>query len=255
MGMSKHDTQFNPQFEPQFKLISHRGASAYAPENTLAALTKAYELGAKWIEADIRLTLDGEAVIFHDDKLDRCTNGHGLVSRTPYSVIASLDAGSWFGPNFAGEKVPTLDQWLIKAAELGLGVVLDLKGNGRDAKRLIGHLIMSLARYWKGEAPAPIISSAQAKYLRVMAKQNMGLELAYITNKERGPWKKIVRELKCKAVHIDHHYISPRWIELLKKENLQFGFYTVSGKDRALQLLEWGADRIFTNDTNLLNQK
>src|SRR5476651_1884741 len=97
---------------PVSKLIAHRGASAVAPENTLIALEKAHELGAAWIEADVRLTLDNEVIIFHDDTLNRCTNGRGLVRKTPYSVIAGLDAGSWFSPAYAGEKVSTLDQWL-----------------------------------------------------------------------------------------------------------------------------------------------
>lgn len=245
MRMNRHDTQF--------KLISHRGASAFAPENTIAALNKAHELGAHWVEADVQLTLDGEAIIFHDDKLDRCTTGQGLVAKTAYSTIAPLDAGSWFSKDFAHEKVPTLDQWLARAATLGMGIVLDLKGTGWNAKRLVGHVIMSLARYWKGHLPRPIISSAEVRYLKEMAKHNLGLELALITKKERGPWQKTVKSCHCNALHIDHHYISPRWLELLKKENLQFGFYTVDNKDRALKLIEWGADRIFTNNPTLLN--
>ncbi len=112
---------------PVTQLIAHRGASAIAPENTLAALEKAHEMGMAWVEADVRLTLDNEVIVFHDEKLDRCTNGQGLVKKTSYEIIAKLDAGSWFSDHYAGEKVPRLEQWLTVAAKLGLGIILDLK--------------------------------------------------------------------------------------------------------------------------------
>src|SRR5262245_86406 len=89
-------------------LIAHRGASAYAPENTLAAFKKAKELGAQWLEFDVQLTACGEIVVFHDERLERTTNGRGWIHEKPYSYLKTLDAGSWFNSQFAGEKIPTL---------------------------------------------------------------------------------------------------------------------------------------------------
>src|SRR5580704_12278143 len=88
-------------------VIGHRGAAAQAPENTLAGFRAARALGCAWVEFDVRLTVDGVPVVCHDDKLDRTSNGRGRISKLPLAAIRMLDAGSWFGPAFAGERIPT----------------------------------------------------------------------------------------------------------------------------------------------------
>ncbi|MFZ5616147.1 MAG: glycerophosphodiester phosphodiesterase [Pseudomonadota bacterium] len=93
-------------------VVGHRGTKRFAPENTLAAFDKAIEMGARAIEMDVRMTADGEFVIMHDATVDRTTNGRGLVSQMTLAEIKKLDAGSWFGREFAGERVPTLREAL-----------------------------------------------------------------------------------------------------------------------------------------------
>jgi glycerophosphoryl diester phosphodiesterase len=90
-------------------VIGHRGAAARAPENTLAGLRRAKELGCSWIEFDVRLTADGVPVLCHDAKLDRTTDGSGLVAARSLSAILDCDAGAWFAQGLAGQGVPTLD--------------------------------------------------------------------------------------------------------------------------------------------------
>ncbi len=97
-------------------IIGHRGASGEAPENTLAAFRLALQQGADLIETDVHLTADGVPVVIHDHSVDRTTNGHGLVGELTLAQIKALDAGSWFGPQFAGERVLTLDELLEWAA-------------------------------------------------------------------------------------------------------------------------------------------
>ena len=92
---------------PEFMNIAHRGASAYAPENTYAAFDKALALGASHVEFDLHFSRDGHIVVIHDESLERTTNGTGLVSETTLADLLALDAGSWFSPEFAGEPVPT----------------------------------------------------------------------------------------------------------------------------------------------------
>jgi glycerophosphoryl diester phosphodiesterase len=239
---------------PVAKLIAHRGASAVAPENTLAALAKAHELGAAWVEADVRLTLDGKAVIFHDARLDRCTNGRGAVEKTPYSVIAQLDAGSWFSPQYAGEKIPTLDEWLRFAAERNFGIILDLKGNWFNAKRLADHVSASLVQYWDHHLPPPLISSESKRCLRALAAQQMDWQLAYIMPREKGRWARFVEKLNCLSVHVDHQQMSVRWIQRLKKQGLHIAAYTVNEPTRAQQLFQLGVDSIFTDDPRLFTK-
>lgn len=86
------------------KIIAHRGASAYKPENTIIAFQNAKELGATWVEFDVMLSADGEAITIHDVMLDRTTSGQGNVADHTYDEISQLDAGRWFAPEFAGEK-------------------------------------------------------------------------------------------------------------------------------------------------------
>ncbi len=234
------------------KLIAHRGASHYAPENTLAALNKAHELGAKWIEFDVMLTSRNEGIIFHDDTLDRTTNGRGKVSQTPYQAIATLDAGSWFSGEYAGEKVPTLEQWLRAAASLGLGINLEMKGSRRDAKRLAKEVFTALARHWSPTLPAPLISSKSLACLGAVRQLAPKMMLGYISNRWPHHWQKIVSQLNCVSLHIFYKRLTQLRVKQLKKAGLLVLAYTINDAADANALFEMGVDAIFTNDPLLL---
>ena len=91
-------------------VFAHRGASAHAPENTLAAFELALKFGAPAIELDVKLTSDRQVVIIHDQTVNRTTNGSGAVTKQPLAALRELDAGSWLSADFRGEKIPTLDE-------------------------------------------------------------------------------------------------------------------------------------------------
>jgi glycerophosphoryl diester phosphodiesterase len=97
---------------PAFMVIAHRGASSYAPENTFAAFDLALRMGARHIELDVEATNDGQIVVIHDDTVDRTTNGTGPVTSHSLAALQALDAGSWFGAQFAGERIPVFDEVL-----------------------------------------------------------------------------------------------------------------------------------------------
>ncbi|MBC2901672.1 glycerophosphodiester phosphodiesterase [Streptomyces cupreus] len=119
-------------------VLAHRGASAYAPENTLAAVDKAAELGIKWVENDVQRTKDGELVVIHDDNLRRTTDVEEVFpGRAPWKVkdftaaeIARLDAGSWFGPAYAGARVPTLERYMDRVERHRQRLLLEIKNPG-----------------------------------------------------------------------------------------------------------------------------
>jgi glycerophosphoryl diester phosphodiesterase len=98
-------------------VVAHRGASGYAPENTFASFTLGLEQGADLLELDVHLSRDGEPVVIHDEALDRTTDGRGLVVEHTLAELRQLDAGAWFGPQFAGQRIPTLDEVLAWARE------------------------------------------------------------------------------------------------------------------------------------------
>jgi len=97
---------------PVVLVDAHRGASAHAPENTIASFQAALEAGADSIEFDVRLSGDGHPVVIHDATVDRTTDGRGEVASMPLAALRDLDAGSWKGRAFTGERVPTLGEAL-----------------------------------------------------------------------------------------------------------------------------------------------
>ncbi len=108
------------------RVIAHRGASGYAPENTAAAFAKAIAMGADAIETDVRLSADGELVLIHDATVTRTTDGRGPVADHTLAELRALDAGRWFSDAFAGERVPTLAE-LIEDVAPRIPVVLEIK--------------------------------------------------------------------------------------------------------------------------------
>lgn len=119
LGTSAESNESDSNRLVQFSL--HRGALALAPENTYPAFDKAIELGADYIEFDIRTSSDGKFFLLHDSTLDRTTDGQGAIAETPSHVIEGLDAGSWFGKDFKGARVPRLEDFLKRyAGKVGL---------------------------------------------------------------------------------------------------------------------------------------
>ena len=108
------------------RVIAHRGASGYAPENTAAAFAKAIAMGADAIETDVRLSADGELVLIHDATVTRTTDGRGPVADHTLAELRALDAGRWFSDAFAGERVPTLAE-LIEDVAPRIPVGLEIK--------------------------------------------------------------------------------------------------------------------------------
>jgi glycerophosphoryl diester phosphodiesterase len=102
-------------------LIAHRGGAVEAPENTLAAFRYSLALGIRWFELDVQMSRDGALVVFHDETLDRTTNGDGPIGSLTLEDLRRLDAGSWFGSQYAGERIPTLREVLELCASEGAG--------------------------------------------------------------------------------------------------------------------------------------
>ncbi|MEU8649216.1 glycerophosphodiester phosphodiesterase family protein [Streptomyces sp. NPDC048737] len=128
-----HDARAGIVWRPV--VIAHRGASAQAPENTLAAVDAAADLGVRWVENDVQRTGDGELVVIHDDSLERTTDAEEVFpGRAPWKVrdftaaeVARLDAGSWFGPAYAGARVPTLREYVRRVERHDQKLLLELK--------------------------------------------------------------------------------------------------------------------------------
>ena len=119
--------------------IAHRGGEAYAPENTLAAFARTLEFGIGWAETDLRQCATGEVVLLHDERVDRTTDGSGSVHDLSLHEIQRLDAGSWFGPQFAGEPIPTLSALFERFGDQ-LVYLLEIKDPGRVEEELVASI-------------------------------------------------------------------------------------------------------------------
>jgi glycerophosphoryl diester phosphodiesterase len=108
-------------------VVGHRGAMGHCPENTLVSFERGLELGADWIELDVHVSRDGALIVIHDETVDRTTNGSGLVQELTVAELKELDAGSWFGPAYAGQRILTLDEVLVWAQSTGTVLDIEIK--------------------------------------------------------------------------------------------------------------------------------
>lgn len=239
---------------PLPKIIAHRGASAYAPENTLAALRLAAEMGASWIEFDAMLTKDDEVIIMHDETLDRTTNGKGEVAQMPYQEIAKLDAGSWFSKQFADEHVPTLYEWLDYLQQHRLQMNLEIKPTlNRDAVTT-EKIIKILQQEWSLDKSIPLLSSASESALSVAQTIAPNLPLGWIVDEWHPEWHQKLKQWGCVSMHINHEALDQQKVELVKSAGYYLLAYTVNDRERAQQLFNWGVDSVFTDYPDLLTQ-
>lgn len=124
---------------------AHRGASGQAPENTIAALKLAVELGATMAEIDIQQTADDKLVLFHDDELQRTSDGCGFLWKQTLDQLKSLDVGKWYSPKFTGEKMPTLDEAVDAVrGQLKLNIEMKMHGHERGLEELVARHLQHL---------------------------------------------------------------------------------------------------------------
>ena len=153
-------------------VIGHRGAAATAPENTLAGLRAAAQLGAAMVEFDVQLSRDGIPVLMHDATVNRTTDGTGAVADLALADLAKLDAGTPFAPDFAGEPVPTLAAALALCIDLGLAANIELKlvDESSSTRRAGARIAEAAAVLWPADRPPPLLSSfSQAALLGAAA--------------------------------------------------------------------------------------
>jgi glycerophosphoryl diester phosphodiesterase len=235
-------------------VIGHRGAAMAAPENTLAGMRAAAAEGATWVEFDVRLTADGVPMLMHDDTLDRTTDGRGRVARTPLAALKALDAGTWFGPAFAGEPVPTLEETLALLLELGLAANIELKPNPGEARRTAEVALALVERVWPRDRPAPLVSSFNATSLKAAGQAAPNLPRGFLWLELPRSWRARMAALECRTVHLWDRHITPRQVAAVKAAGHPLAVYSVEDPARARELVSWGVDAIFTGRPGALLQ-
>lgn len=229
------------------RVIGHRGACAKAPENTLASLRRAAADGAAMVEVDVKLTAEGRLVLFHDDRLDRTTDGHGAMASTTLDMLGALDAGAWFGPGFTGEPVPTLEEALDVILGLGLAVNLEIKpcpGREAETARDVAQMTTAL---WPDDRPPPVLSSFSRESLAVARDTAPALPRALIADRLPGDWKEAALILGLKAVHLGPA-VSREEIGAVVAGGPAVAVWTINDATRAASLFRHGASAVFSDD-------
>lgn len=202
-------------------VCGHRGDSIACPENTLAAIRSAAGAGAMFCEIDVQRTSDGVFVLMHDQTVDRTTSGRGLVSRLSHAEIAGLDAGSWRSEAFAGEPVPTLAAVFALAAELEIGLVVEIKDRLADRAWLEGFAALAAA----GDAGERIlVSSFDHALLREMKEVAPDLKTWGITHSRHVDIGSIAKAARLDMVSIEFGMYRASDARALKQSSVAVGY-------------------------------
>jgi len=233
-------------------VIAHRGASAYAPENTLAAFVQADQCGATWVEFDVKLTADNILIVIHDDELSRTTNGWGKVVECTYEEIKALDAGGWFSTVFAGECVPTLEEVITCLGGYGMGANIEIKPNPGQAEQTTLATLSCVAEQWPETIVGPLISSFDVRCLQVAREHDPTVALGFLMDHWEEDWSDLPTQLQCVSVHVNHRHLTADRVRMIHDKGFKVMAYTVNKSTRAKQLWRWGVDTLFTDHPDKL---
>ncbi|MCB9963840.1 MAG: glycerophosphoryl diester phosphodiesterase [Rhodospirillales bacterium] len=232
-------------------VIGHRGCAAYAPENTLVGIHAAADLGCTWIELDVKLTKDSVPVIFHDDTLERTTNGAGKVADITLAALKDLEAGSWFGESFSGEPVPTLEEALEVIIERDLGFNLELKPCPSREIETTEAALDILSHYWD-EPEKLLLSSFQIQCLEACLDAAPEWARGLLLDEEFAEnWQDIARHLQVSTVNIDGNAVTDEQLEYFLSYGKPVLSYTINDEERYDYLRARGVKSVFSDMPDL----
>ena len=224
-------------------VIAHRGASGNAPENTMAAFKKAVVLGANFIETDLQLSRDARLVAIHDATVNRTTNGQGTVHDMTLTELRRLDAGSWFGSEFAGERIPTLEEILAFSKKHDVVFYLEIKPGGSWGAEhaLIGALRES------GEIPRAVMISFDAAIVLSLRKIEPTLMTGLLYDGQiENPLEKAVA-IGARQLAVRGDLVTPALIAEARRKDLQVVCWTVNHPAHMRLLAAAGVDGIMSD--------
>lgn len=236
------------------KIIGHRGACEYAPENTIESIHTAADMGVEWVELDVKLTKDQVPIIFHDDELDRTTNGHGLVAEATWEDIKQLECGSWFAEGFSGASIPSLEQVIDVLLERKLGLNLEIKPCAGREKETVEVALDLLSQIWD-EHDKLLISSFS--HVSLETANDMAHDWArglLIESDLPNEWKDLADYLDVKTLNVNGEHLTREQAEAIMDMDYQIITYTVNDPITARRLQSWGIDSFITDVPDILQE-
>ncbi len=233
------------------RIIAHRGFSGQAPENTLVAIRQAIKAGADMVEIDVTMTADGQVILLHDETLDRTTSGQGLPTDFTLEELRGLDAGSWFGPQYAGEKIPTLAE-ALETVKNRILINIEIKTEAVE-HGVVPKVVALIAEHEMLDQV--VVSSFSPEALRLMKVSDPAVITATLFNKElhtgRDPLE-IIQEVGSRGFNISGKRLTQAMIERCHKHGIPVAVYTVNEPDQMHLLMEVGVDAVFTDHPDLM---
>ncbi|WP_368652012.1 glycerophosphodiester phosphodiesterase [Ornithinibacillus sp. 4-3] len=227
------------------EIFAHRGASHEAPENTQAAFDLAAKSGAIGIETDVHLTKDGVPVIIHDDTVDRTTDGKGFIKSFTMDELKQLDAGSWFGPQFTGMRLLSLDEFLQWFQTTPMKLNIELKNRRvfyENIEEIVYHCLQQFNLL--DRAAVSTFNLESAKHLATFK----GLESGYLTSKKQNNLIEKIAPMNIDALHIHYRLLNKKIVNEAKAANIKIRVYTVNDTRKIKRCFDYGCDGIFTDN-------
>lgn len=230
---------------PYPRIIAHRCGGALAPENTLPGLDIAARLGCRGVEFDIMLAADGDAVMIHDETLERTTTGRGRVIDHAGDALRALDAGAGHHKAFAGTPVPAFDDALTRCKALGLWANVEIKP-AVGFEVATGEIVGRRLSAWRGRGIASSFSLEALHAARAVAPR---LPIAVLFERLPSDWRRQVDALHAWAVHLSARHVDAGVAAELA--GIPWACYTVNGRDEAARLFGLGASAVFSDRPDL----
>jgi glycerophosphoryl diester phosphodiesterase len=248
------------------KFIAHRGGGTLAPENTMAAMRCGLSYGFRAVEFDVMLSRDGIPVLMHDPQFGRTVHGSGKVCETSVQDLRTMDAGAWFGAQFAGEPVPTFEQVVDFCKDNRIWMNIEIKPSpgfeaqtGRVVAEVTNRLFavdISAESAAHGGMPGttslPLFSSFSFDALVAARSVAPAIPRGYLLDRIPPDWLDRMRALDAVALHTNHKKLSPEQVAAVKKEGFGVFCYTVNDPARAKEILGWGVDAFCTDRIDLI---
>ncbi len=237
------------------KIISHRGANKYAPQNTIPAFEKSVQIGTDGFETDVHITKDGQLVLCHNYTIDKTSNGKGKIAEKTLAELESYDFGGYFSPKFKNTKIPTVDEFLTFVETTDISVLnIELKSPVENETAIVRETIRLVKEH--GLFDKLIISSFDPKLL-VEAKEideSTKTGFLYSPSKKNSYTNRLIskpieyaKSIGVDAIHPMYIFVDEKLVKNAHEAGIMVNPWTVDGVKTIEKMINCGVDGIITN--------
>lgn len=235
----------------KIKTIAHRGVSNRAPENTMAAFRQALKMNCDYIELDLHMNRDGHLVVIHDTTVDRTTDGTGRVRNLTCRELKKFDAGSWFHPSFAGEKIPLFEE-VLNAFGGKIGLLIELKKPSLYPGMVerVAEILKERQSELTAEGHPVMVQSFDLQALRRFHRMIPEIPVGVLISRRKHMKQRVLEDLAQFADYINpkKNLIDPQSAAFVHSLGMEMMAWSLQKRENVMPLLSAGVDGIITDD-------